>query len=352
MIAVGRNIIAHALLPLIEHERIFVLCDRSLLHAHQSLLQPLADVVKAEDWLIIEGGESNKSLEVCQQIWSFLIARQANRLSVLIIVGGGSISDLGSFAASTFHRGIDTIVLSTTLLSMVDASVGGKTAIDFRGIKNLIGTFHPARAVIADTCFLDTLPKRQLISGFAELIKHALLMGADDWLEILLFDPLFPQAKWPQLVEKHIRFKESIVEADPYDKGIRAQLNLGHSIGHALEAFSMLRLPSLKQTPLLHGEAVAVGLVAELYLSHRLCGFPSKELHRLAMLVKSYFRPYSITCADYDEIYSLALADKKNKSSEVHLVTLPSVGANPDLLAISRELFDEALDFYREVFGV
>ncbi len=352
MIAVGRNIIAHALLPLIEHERSFVLCDRCLLPAHQSLLQPLADLVMAEDWLFIDGGESSKSLEVCRQIWSFLIARHANRRSVLILVGGGSISDLGSFAASTFHRGIDTIVLSTTLLSMVDASVGGKTAIDFGGIKNLIGTFHPARAVIADTSFLDTLPKRQLISGYAELVKHALLMGAEEWRKILLFDPLSPQAEWPQLVEKHIRFKESIVEADPFDRGMRAQLNLGHSIGHALEAFSMLRLPSLKQTPLMHGEAVAIGLVAELYLSHRLCGFPTRELHRLVMLVKSYFRPYSITCADYDEIYSLALADKKNRGSEVHLVTLSKVGANPDLHTISREFFDEALDFYREAFGV
>ena len=188
----------------------------------------------------IEAGELHKNLDTCTQVWHALSELGADRKSLLINVGGGMVTDLGGFVASTYMRGVPFINVPTSLLAMVDASVGGKTAIDFLGVKNLIGSFHPAHEVIVDIDFLRTLPLEELLSGYGEVVKHATLMGGEAWREVChIGDPVgLMDDEWQALIEKSIAYKASIVEADPTERGLRRILNIGHTVGHALEAYS------------------------------------------------------------------------------------------------------------------
>lgn len=254
------------------------------------------------------------------------------------------VTDLGGFAASTFKRGIDFINIPTTLLAMVDASVGGKTGVNFGGLKNEIGVFCDSRFVILDTLFLNTLDHANICSGYAEMLKHGLLSDDRMWSELLTFPLCNPDLQRLQLMlAQSVRVKEKVVEADPLEKNIRKALNLGHTVGHALESLAMR-----KGQPVLHGYAVAWGLACELFISNIKEGFPTDKLRQTAAFIRENYSLPMVTCDDYPELYRLMTHDKKNTAGTINFTLLADVGdIRINRTATKDEIF-EALDFYRE----
>lgn len=221
-----------------SREQVFVLMDRHTFFHCFPLLE--GEKIREEQVIQLEAGESHKSLESVVRIWETLCRQGARRNAVLVNIGGGLITDIGGFAASCFKRGIKCINIPTTLLSQVDASVGGKTGINFNGLKNEIGTFSLPEQVIIDSCFLKTLPYRQLLSGFAEMLKHALLQGGEHWVSVMQTKPgIIDREDFPVLLKESVKVKARIVEEDPTEKGIRKALNFGHTVGHALESVAI-----------------------------------------------------------------------------------------------------------------
>lgn len=253
------------------------------------------------------------------------------------------VTDLGGFAASTFKRGINYINLPTTLLSMVDASVGGKTGINFRGLKNEIGVFSNASTVILDTRFLRTLDAENILSGYAEMIKHGLISDTNTWAELLRFDIAHPDLDvLSRMVGQSVRVKERIVEEDPTEQNIRKALNLGHTVGHAFESLA------LKRKPVLHGYAVAYGLVCELYLSSIKTGFPTDKMRQTVSFIRDHYGRQSITCDDYPTLLELMTHDKKNTRDTINFTLLGEIGDIRINQTATKDEIEEALDFYRE----
>lgn len=300
--------------------------------------------------ITIPAGDDNKNLETLATVWQALSTGGATRRSLLINVGGGMVTDLGGFAAASFKRGIRFINVATSLLGAVDAAVGGKTGINFLHFKNEIGAFAPADAVIISTRFFKTLPSSELRSGFAEMLKHGLISSEDAYRRLLAFDPCGSDldALLP-LLEENVNVKRNIVEIDPKETGIRKALNLGHTAGHALESLAMER-----NNPVPHGFAVAHGLLIEMILSHMLLGFPSAELHAMAMILRDVYVPMpAIGCNDYDALLELMRHDKKNLSRDHINFTLLRAPGEPviDSTADS-EAIRTALDIYRDLLGL
>ena len=296
----------------------------------------------------IAAGDDNKTLDALQSVWLALGEGGASRHSLLINLGGGMVTDLGGFAAATFKRGIACVNIPTTLLGTVDAAVGGKTGINFCGLKNEIGVFAQPQAVIIDGSFLETLSRSELLSGFAEMVKHGLLSDEEHLGELLAFDwDAVDYARLGVLATASVRVKEAIVAEDPTEQGIRMALNLGHTVGHALESFSHAR-----HTPIPHGYAVIFGTLCELYISYKLLGFPSAQMQRLVAWVREWYSPFAIDCAAYDAILDYMLHDKKNLSGEIRFALLSSVGEIAIKQVVSKELILESLDYYRESFGL
>ena len=253
------------------------------------------------------------------------------------------VTDLGGFAASTFKRGINYINIPTTLLSMVDASVGGKTGINFRGLKNEIGVFSNASTVILDTTFLKTLDAENICSGYAEMLKHGLISNKKMWAELINFDLAQPDLQQLQtMVADSVAVKQRIVTEDPLEQGIRKALNLGHTVGHAFESFA------LKHSPILHGYAVAYGLISELYLSTVKTGFPSDKMHQTVSFIKEHYGKMAITCDDYPTLLELMTHDKKNVAGTINFTLLGGIGDIRINQTATKEDIYEALDFYRE----
>ncbi|MEL7221837.1 MAG: 3-dehydroquinate synthase, partial [Bacteroidota bacterium] len=225
--------------------------------------------------ITVAAGEKHKSLDTCRHIWEQLFECGAGRNWCLLNLGGGVIGDMGGFCAGTYKRGIDFIQIPTTLLSQVDASVGGKLGIDFHGVKNSIGLFRDPRAVWADPNFFATLPDRELRSGFAEIIKHALIADAQQWQE-LASNPQWNTTDWADWVARSVAIKQKIVAIDPHEKGLRKALNFGHTIGHAIESYFLETA-----TPLLHGEAIAAGMICEAWLSAQQTGLATDDLQAI-----------------------------------------------------------------------
>ena len=256
------------------------------------------------------------------------------------------VTDLGGFAASTFKRGIDFINIPTTLLAMVDASVGGKTGINFNGLKNEIGVFNNARFVILDTEFLRTLDDKNIRSGYAEMLKHGLISDEKHWAELLNFDLSRPDLKQLQtMLAYSVSVKKHIVKKDPHEKDIRKALNLGHTFGHAFEAFS---LDTPNKEPLLHGYAVAFGLICELYLSSVLTGFPTDKMRQTVQFIRENYGSFDFSCDDYDRLIELMHHDKKNTGATINFTLLAGIGNIRINQTASDELIKEALDFFRE----
>lgn len=267
--------------------------------------------------ITVEAGDNHKDITSLASVWQALSDRGATRHSLVINLGGGMITDLGGMAAATFKRGVRFINIPTTLLGAVDAAVGGKTGINFAGLKNEVGVFRSADAVIISALWFDTLPQAELLSGYGEVIKHALLSGPDELGEVLCFDPTANPSAMLPLLQRSVCVKRRIVEEDPCEKGLRKALNLGHTAAHAFEALSFSRGAAVP-----HGHAVAWGLVTDLVLSHMQLGFPSDTLHRVAQFVSEHYPVPAFECRDYDLLIDYMRHDKKNASAEAVNFTL------------------------------
>lgn len=326
-----------------QHDRIFVLTDETT----QQLCWPKIKNFKAlKDCtpIIIKATDTHKNLDTLSQVWQALSSGGATRHSLMINLGGGMVTDLGGFAASTFKRGIDFINIPTTLLAMVDASVGGKTGINFGGLKNEIGVFSDSRFVIINTQFLDTLDHDNICSGYAEMLKHGLISDERTWAELVTFNLDTPDLSLLQrMVADSIKVKERIVETDPHEHGIRKALNLGHTMGHAFESFAMRR-----GTPILHGYAVAYGMIGELYMSARKTAFPTDHMHQTVRFIRENYGTFNITCDDYPTLIELMRHDKKNTAGIINFTLLGNVGDIRINQTATEEEIKEALDFFRE----
>ena len=325
-----------------EHDRTFLLADETTQKACVPLIAGF-DCLKGAQTIIIGATDTHKTLESLAHVWEELGKGGATRHTLLINIGGGMVTDLGGFAASTFKRGINYINIPTTLLSMVDASVGGKTGINFRGLKNEIGVFNNAASVILDTQFLRTLDQENILSGYAEMLKHGLISNEQMWAELLNYDIEAPDFGLLQsMVEESVAVKQRIVTEDPTEQGIRKALNLGHTAGHAFESFA------LRKQPILHGYAVAYGLICELYLSAVKTGFPTDKMHQTVSFIKAHYGKMTITCDDYPTLLELMTHDKKNTAGIINFTLLGGIGDIRINQTATQEEIYEALDFYRE----
>lgn len=331
----------------IHYDKAYVLTDTNTLKECYPRIKDIAPIHDAT-LITIEPGDTNKDIRQVEKIWEILSASGATRHSLLINLGGGMVTDLGGFAGATFKRGLQTINIPTTLMASVDAAVGGKTGINFAGLKNEIGSFYPPVAVLIDCVFLETLDRENILSGYAEMIKHALISSIDNYASVLLFDldGAINMKYLDRMVAQSVSVKEEIVEKDPKEKGIRKALNFGHTIGHAFESLSFQH-----KKPLLHGAAVAAGIVCELYLSHKIAGFPMDKLRQVVYYIKEYYSPFAFGCDDYDTLYELMTHDKKNEGGRINFTLLSNIGEVRIDQEVSKEKILESLDFYRESFG-
>ena len=327
-----------------EHDRLFVLVDDTTQEFCWPVVSGFACLQGAE-LISIGATDTHKTLESLVHVWEELGRMGGTRHTLLINIGGGMVTDLGGFAASTFKRGINYINIPTTLLAMVDASVGGKTGINFRGLKNEIGVFNNAATVILDTQFLRSLDQENILSGYAEMLKHGLISNPQMLGELLAFDIEKPDfAHLQQMVADSVAVKQRIVTEDPTEKGIRKALNLGHTVGHAFESLALQRSLS----PLLHGYFVAFGLICELYLSTVKTGFPTDKMRQTVSFIREHYGRMPITCDDYPTLFELMTHDKKNTAGSINFTLLGGIGDIRINQTATKEEIYEALDFYRE----
>ena len=324
------------------HDRLFVLTDETTSRLCLPLIAEFESMTGTCP-IVIPATDQHKDLESLAHVWDELQQHGATRHSLMVNLGGGMVTDLGGFAASTFKRGLHFINIPTTLLSMVDASVGGKTGINFGGLKNEIGVFRNADSVILDTTFLQTLDEENLLSGYAEMLKHALISDEKMWAEHILYSPLTSHlSPLTSMVAQSVAVKQRIVTEDPHEQGLRKALNLGHTAGHAFESMA------LERTRILHGYAVAYGLVVELYLSHMKTGFPADRLRQTVQYIKEHYGRMAITCDDYPRLLQLMRHDKKNVGSDINFTLLGAIGDIRINQTATDQEIQEALDFYRE----
>ena len=299
--------------------------------------------------ITIPDGDDAKTLDTVTRVWDEMERMGVTRHSLVINLGGGMVTDLGGFAAATFKRGVRFINVPTTLLGAVDAAVGGKTGFNYHGLKNEIGAFAPARDVIISTCFFDTLPVKEMKSGFAEVLKHAMLSDRNEFLRLLDhdFDAPINHDDLLERLQRSVQVKVDIVARDPNEQGERKALNLGHTVGHAFESLALKR-----GKPVPHGYAVAWGLVAEAVLSHLILQFPSEDVHRLGHFVRDNYRDFPFTCDDYDELLDLMRHDKKSRDGEITCTLLTAIGDYRIGQTVSPDDVTAALDILRDQLGV
>ena len=332
-----------------QYDQLFVLVDTTT----ERLCLPVVadyDCMRDARRIVIPDTDTHKTLDSVTHVWSELQRLGATRHSLMINLGGGMVTDLGGFAASTFKRGIQYINIPTTLLSMVDASVGGKTGFNFGGLKNEIGVFSNASSVILDTTFLRTMDRENLLSGYAEMLKHGLISNDRMWAQLLTFNvqcssqrhTLSERTFNVQLLAESVAVKQRIVTEDPTEHGIRKALNLGHTAGHAFESLA------LERKPVLHGYAVAYGLIVELYLCCVKTGFPQQKMRQTVAAIKEHYGRMPITCDDYPQLLALMHHDKKNTGHDINFTLLGDVGDIRINQTASEDEIRDALDFYRE----
>lgn len=334
----------HQAIAQCPHDKLFILTDT---HTSDLCLPLISGMTEVDGYelITIQPGDQHKNLTTLAAVWTELSTRGGTRHSLLLNLGGGMVTDLGGFAASTFKRGITYINIPTTLLAMVDAAVGGKTGINFNGLKNEVGVFSPARFVLIDAEFLKSLDAENLRSGYAEMLKHGLISTDAHWAELVTFDitDRVDYKALQSLVARSVAVKEHIVEQDPYEKGIRKALNFGHTVGHAFESLALEQ-----GRPRLHGYAVAWGMVCELYLSCLHTGFPKDKLRQTVNFIKETYGTFDFDCKHYDRLYEFMTHDKKNEAGCINFTLLADVGDIRINQTATREEIFEMLDFYRE----
>lgn len=323
-----------------QHDRLFVLTDTTTLQLCWPLISQLPCMAPAQ-MITIGDTDENKTLESLSHVWTCLQQGGATRHSLMLNLGGGMVTDLGGFAASTFKRGIAFINVPTTLLSQVDASVGGKTGINFGGLKNEIGVFNNADRVIISIDFLRSLDTKNLLSGYAEMLKHGLISNEQHLNELLTFDLDEPDyTALGRLVKVSVGIKEHIVEQDPTEQGLRKALNLGHTAGHAIESLALE-----KGQPVLHGYAVAWGLICELFLSVGKCNFPKDKLRQVVQFIREHYGDCPIDCKQYERLFNFMKHDKKNEADNINFTLLGGIGDIRINQQASKEEIFEMLDF-------
>lgn len=305
-----------------NYSKIFIIVDENSNEYCLPEVLPLLETNVAIEIIELEAGEENKTIETCIQVWNVLIELGADRKSLIINLGGGVISDMGAFIAATYKRGIAFINIPTTLLAMVDASVGGKNGVDLGGLKNQIGTITNPEMVIIYSIFLETLPQNQMRSGLAEMLKHGLIANKNEWekfknLSKIDFDD------FDDYIQESIKIKNNIVTQDPTETGIRKALNFGHTIGHAIETF-FLENPNKKN--LLHGEAIAAGIIMESYISLQKNLISKVEYHEIKNGINNIFEIIEIHENEVENIIKLLIHDKKNEYGKVQFALLNGIG--------------------------
>ena len=323
-----------------SYSKLVVLTD---VNTQQHCLPLIQDLLPSDAVLItVPAGEQFKTLETCASIWNQMTEAVLDRQALMLNLGGGVIGDMGGFCASVYKRGIPFITIPTTLLSQVDASVGGKLGIDFMGFKNHLGVFQLPETVLIDPTFLETLPQRELRSGYAEVLKHGLIRDAAFFRS--LPSTVWEKQDWARVIRHSVGIKKAVVEVDPKETGLRKILNFGHTIGHAVESFY---LPS--SNPLLHGEAIAMGMIAEGFLSFEKIGLSYEELNELSTKLLTVFGKVNLESKDLDSILNLCAQDKKNEGSTQLFTLLPSIGDCSYNNPVTREEIKHAILYYQQL---
>ncbi|WP_026916123.1 3-dehydroquinate synthase [Christiangramia portivictoriae] len=321
---------------------IFVLVDTNTQdHCLASFLKYISTDLPIEV-IEIEAGEENKHIETCTGVWNALSELGADRKSLMINLGGGVVTDLGGFVASTFKRGIPFINVPTTLLSMVDASVGGKTGVDLGNLKNQVGVIVQAEMVLIDSNYLQTLSPREMRSGLAEILKHGLIADETYWNRLKDLSSL-DLSDLDVIIEHSVNLKSKIVKQDPYERTIRKNLNFGHTLGHAIESFY---LTHPEKDKLLHGEAIAIGMILESFISTELLKFPSNKLQEITTTIIKLFGGVAIDMKDINEINSLLKHDKKNSNGKVKFVLLEDISCPKRDIEVPEDLIIKSFEFY------
>ncbi len=317
------------------HTGVAVLVDENTrLHCYEKIKNQLP----AHSLIEIPAGEKHKNLTTCQKVWQALTDAGMDRHSLLVVMGGGVAGDLGGFCASTYKRGIDFMIIPTTLLAMADASIGGKTGVDFGSLKNQVGTFNLPLATCIATEFLKTLPTPELRSGFAEIIKHALISDRAVWNTIR--KKSLDEQDWPKLVRHSVKFKSAVVRKDPQEKGLRKILNFGHSLGHALESYFLDT-----RTPLLHGEAIAAGMVLEGHIAFGKKLLTKSDLDGIAGYIHRIFG--KIEPPEAEKLLPALRQDKKNRGNVILMALPKSIGKAVYDIPVSEREIRSALGFYQ-----
>lgn len=328
-----------------NHSSIFILVDT---HTHENCLAHFMGQLEVDtpiEVIEIEAGEINKNIETCSGVWNVLSELGADRKSLLINLGGGVVTDLGGFVACTFKRGISYINIPTSLLAMVDASVGGKTGVDLGNLKNMVGVISESEMVLVDTQYLSTLPSNELRSGFAEMLKHGLIKDTNYWERLSKIKEL-TTTDLDTLIHESVVIKNNIVTVDPTEQNVRKYLNFGHTLGHAIESYF---LTHPEKTTLLHGEAIAIGMIVESYLAKELLNFSQADLDEVCKVFLSIYPKISIDKSDYQSIIDLLIFDKKNEAGKVLFVLLNKIGDAEFNCEVPAELLSASLDFYNSL---
>ena len=322
-------------------ESIFILVDENTSALLPNLIKTISKLQNASI-IEIPSGEANKTIETCINVWKTLSDNQVNKNALLINLGGGVITDLGGFVASTFKRGINFLNIPTTLLAMTDAAIGGKTGVDLDNFKNQIGIISSPIGIYYNQKFLSTLPKNELISGFAEVLKHGLVKSKPYWNKCTKIS--FDDLNWEEVILGSVEIKCGVVKRDPYEKGERRLLNFGHTIGHAIETFMMNQ-----STPILHGEAVAIGIICESYISTKMAKLSKSELEEITLNISKLFPKIELKKATFSNLIELMKNDKKNISNEINFSLLDSIGNGIYNQNCSEEMIIDSLSYYTEL---
>ncbi|WP_339740491.1 3-dehydroquinate synthase [uncultured Sunxiuqinia sp.] len=321
--------------------KVFLLTEETPKRLCLPLIEELIDRRQIKQ-ISISGGEPNKSIRSVEQVWEFLSKNGADRKSLLINIGGGMLTDLGGFVASTFKRGMAFVNIPTTLLAQVDASLGGKTGINFNGLKNEIGVFNEPDAVIINTSFLKTIDYANFLSGYAEMLKHGLIKDPEHWDELMGYDlGDIDYVSLEEIIAHSVAVKDWHVQNDLTEKNIRKALNFGHTVGHAFESYALH-----SGRAILHGFAVVYGMIVELYLSAKRCGFPQDQLNEISRWLLGVYGKFEIEQSDYEALYELMTHDKKNEGSRINFTLITKIGEVSINEDCPKELIFEALDYY------
>ncbi len=325
-----------------KYSKVFVFADATTAELCMPIFRDFLPDLDDFDIIETDPGEENKNIDFCIGIWKTLLDFEADRKCLMINLGGGVITDMGGFVASTYKRGIDFVNIPTTLLSQVDASVGGKTGIDIDNVKNMVGTFALPQAVFIENAFLKTLPKRELLSGFAEMIKHGLIADADYYYELKKADYTQIGAG---LIYHSVKIKNDIVIADPFERGLRKILNFGHTIGHAVEGYALLN----DKKPLTHGESIAIGMITEAYLSAKYCNLGEDVLAEISTYILSLYPKYHIKAKSFKALLKLMQSDKKNEGGLIMFSLLDNIGKCEFNCQVTEEDIINSLNYYNSL---